>query len=169
MRANDAQPGADRLYPSRPIPGVGAAILVSPADAAVATLPPGLPDPWGVVLVKRRFEPLAGHWSLPGGLLELGETLVEGVAREMREETGLIVEVGDVLEVFDRIALDEDRRIRHHYVLVDYWCRPIGGGLQADSDVSDVRVVAPEALGDFGVSSLVEQVVSKAIAAVTRR
>src|SRR3954462_10224748 len=110
--------GADRRYPARPIPGVGAAILVTPRDRSVAGLPADLPDPWGVVLVKRRCEPMAGHWSLPGGLLDVGETLADGVAREMLEETGLIVGVGDVLEVFDRIALDDNPRVRHHYVLI---------------------------------------------------
>ena len=80
-----------------------------------------------VVLVKRRFEPLAGQWSLPGGRLELGETLEAGLAREMLEETGLEVEVGPVVDVFDRILLDPERKVRYHYVLIDYLCRPIGG------------------------------------------
>ena len=77
-----------------------------------------------VVLVKRRFEPLAGQWSLPGGRLELGETLEAGLAREMLEETGLEVEVGPVVDVFDRILLDPERKVRYHYVLIDYLCRP---------------------------------------------
>jgi 8-oxo-dGTP diphosphatase len=96
-----------RQYPQRPIVGVGAVILVN-AAAPVAGLPSPLPEPFGVVLVKRRFEPLAGHWSLPGGMLEIGETLVAGVAREILEETGLVVEVGAVIEVFDRITLDDE-------------------------------------------------------------
>jgi len=162
-------PGADRRYPARPIAGVGAAILVRPADADVVALPDSLPEPWGIVLVKRRFEPLAGHWSLPGGLLELGETLTAGVAREMEEETGLVVDVGEVLEVFDRISLDDDQRVQHHYVLVDYLCRPTAGSLRAASDVSEVRVVAPGDLAVYGVSPLVVQVVSKALAVVARR
>ena len=90
-----------------------------------------------VVLIKRRFEPLAGQWSLPGGTLELGETLEAGVAREIREETGLEIEVGPVVEVFDRILLDPDQRVRYHFVLIDYLCRPIGGRLEAGSDVAD--------------------------------
>ena len=77
-----------------------------------------------VVLIKRRFEPLAGQWSLPGGAVDVGETLVECVAREMLEETGLVVEVGPVVEVFDRIIRDDEGRVQFHYVLVDYLCRP---------------------------------------------
>ena len=80
-----------RQYPARPVVGVGAVILR---------------DGQGVI-VKRRYEPLAGRWSLPGGTLELGETLEAGVMREMREETGLDVDVGPVIEVFDRIMLDD--------------------------------------------------------------
>jgi ADP-ribose pyrophosphatase YjhB (NUDIX family) len=90
-----------------------------------------------VVLIKRRYEPLAGQWSLPGGTLELGETLAAAVAREMLEETGLEVEVGPVVEVFDRILMDIDDRVQYHFVLIDYLCRPIGGTLRAGSDVAD--------------------------------
>ena len=97
-----------RAYPDRPFVGVGAVIV----------------HQGRVVLIKRRFEPLAGQWSLPGGAVDVGETLVECVAREMLEETGLVVEVGPVVEVFDRIIHDGDGRVQFHYVLVDYLCRP---------------------------------------------
>lgn len=155
--------GADRRYPTRPIVGVGAAILVSPDDRAAVDLSGDVPEPWGVVLVKRRYEPMAGHWSLPGGLLEVGESLVAGVAREVLEETGLIVHVGAVLEVFERIARDHADRVRHHYVLIDYLCRPAGGRLDAASDVSEVRVVSPAGLAEYGVTPLIEDVVAKAL------
>src|SRR5262245_56851495 len=99
-----------RSYPERPVVGVGAVIVVSARDRmtidAAADGPPGP----GVVLVRRRFEPLAGEWSLPGGALEVGETLEAGVSREIAEETGLAVDVGPVIEVFDRIVLDAERR-----------------------------------------------------------
>ena len=103
---NPARPS--RQYPGQPIVGVGAVIV----------------QDGKVVLVKRRFEPLAGQWSLPGGRLELGETLEAGLAREMLEETGLEVQVGPVVDVFDRILLDPERKVRYHYVLIDYLCRP---------------------------------------------
>jgi ADP-ribose pyrophosphatase YjhB (NUDIX family)/ketosteroid isomerase-like protein len=119
---------SSRRYPERPIVGVGA-VVVSEGK---------------VVLIKRKYEPLAGQWSLPGGTLELGETLQVGVAREILEETGLEVEVGPVVDVFDRILLDPDRRVRYHFVLIDYLCRPTGGALSAGSDVADAVLVAPE-------------------------
>ena len=101
-----------RRYPERPVVGVGAVIV----------------QDGRVVLIKRRFEPLAGQWSLPGGTLELGETLEAGVAREIFEETGLEVEVGPVVEVFDRILLDPDQRVRYHFVLIDYLAVPSAAG-----------------------------------------
>jgi 8-oxo-dGTP diphosphatase len=152
----------DRRYPDRPIVGVGAVIFVDPVSPVIG-LPSSLPQPCGVVLVKRRFEPLAGQWSLPGGMLEVGETLEAGVAREMLEETGLVVAVGAVIEVFDRIMLDDSQRVRHHYVLVDYLCTPVGGSLQAASDASAVAIADPRALAAYAVTAKVEEVVSRAL------
>lgn len=125
-----------REYPERPIVGVGGVII----------------DGGRVVLIRRRFEPLAGEWSLPGGAVELGETLVAGAAREMREETGLEVAVGAVVEVFDRIILDHERKVRYHFVLVDYLCRPVGGTLQAGSDVDAARFTLPEELEQYALT-----------------
>lgn len=122
---------SDREYPVRPIVGVGAVILVSPAEARAI----GCAEPHGdhgVVLVKRLFEPLAGQWSVPGGTVEVGETLEAAVAREIVEETGLTVDVGPIVEVFDRIFRDEDSSVRYHFVLIDYVCRVTGGHLSRD-------------------------------------
>jgi 8-oxo-dGTP diphosphatase len=137
---------SSRLYPARPIVGVGGIIL----------------DGSRVVLIKRKYEPLANRWSLPGGSLEVGEHLEDGAARELREETGLIVEVGPVVEVFDRIQRDEDGRVRYHFVLVDYLCRPAGGRLEASDDVSDARWVE---VGDLPRYELTEKTVSVIVAA----
>ena len=136
-----------RQYPERPIVGVGAVIV----------------DGGKVVLVRRRFEPLAGQWSLPGGSLELGETLERGAAREALEETGLQVEVGPIVEVFDRIMLDEERRVRYHFVLVDYLCRPVGGVLQAGSDADDAVLVAPASLGAYDLTEKATAVIARAL------
>ena len=125
---------SSRAYPDRPFVGVGAVIV---------------DDAGRVLLVKRRFEPMAGQWSLPGGAVDVGETLQACVVREMLEETGLEVEVGPVIEVFDRIMHDVDGRVQYHYVLVDYVCRPIGGTLTAASDVADVAWVEASALAEF--------------------
>ena len=155
--------GAARRYPVRPLVGLGAAIVVRPEDRRLMGLPDDLPSTPGVVLVKRRFEPLAGHWSLPGGLLEVGETLMAGMAREILEETGLVVSVGPVLDVFDWIDLDDGGRVRHHYVLIDYVCRPVAGTLRAGSDVSDAVVAGLDRLDEYGVTSTVRDVVAKAL------
>ena len=135
-----------RQYPARPVVGVGAVIL---RDGQV-------------VIVKRRYEPLAGRWSLPGGTLELGETLEAGVIREMREETGLDVDVGPVIEVFDRIMLDEEKRVQYHFVLVDYLCWPSGGTLRAGSDVEDAIFVERDNLPPYDLTDKAQAVIARA-------
>jgi len=137
-----------RQYPSRPIVGVGAVVL---------------DDAGRVVLIRRRFEPLAGRWSLPGGTLELGETLEAGVAREILEETSLTIAVGPVIEVFDRIMLDETQRVRYHFVLVDYLCRIIGGELQARSDVDDAVFVNPDEMAQYELTSKATAVIMRGL------
>ncbi|MBI3050639.1 MAG: NUDIX hydrolase [Acidobacteria bacterium] len=136
-----------REYPERPIVGVGA-VIVRGGE---------------VLIVRRRYEPLAGRWSLPGGTLELGETLEAGVAREMLEETGLEVEVGPVIEVFDRILLDETRRVRYHFVLVDYLCWPVGGELRPGSDVDRAVFVRPADLGPYDLTAKARAVIDRAL------
>jgi ADP-ribose pyrophosphatase YjhB (NUDIX family) len=144
--ADAAAPLSARHYPSRPIAGVGAVIVM--ADRRV-------------VLVKRTREPLAGQWSLPGGTLELGETLEAGTAREVLEETGLVVDVGPVVDVFDRILVDDDNRVRYHFVLIDYLCRPRGGTLAAGSDVSDVVAADPGDLDRYLIADKARDVIKK--------
>lgn len=113
-----------REFPLAPLVGVGAVIV----------------DRGRVLLARRGHAPLKGHWTLPGGALELGETLLEGVVREVREETGLIVEPVELAELLDRIHRSDDR-IQFHYVIADYLCRVTGGALQASSDADAVRWV----------------------------
>ena len=136
-----------REYPDRPIVGVGAVIM----------------HEGKVVLIKRRYEPLKGQWSLPGGGVEVGETLEAAVAREMLEETGLVVEVGPVIEVFDRIVRDDDERVRYHFVLVDYLCWPVSGDLQAGSDVDEAEWVSPAALAPYGLTTKATAVIERAV------
>jgi ADP-ribose pyrophosphatase YjhB (NUDIX family) len=116
-----------------------------------------------IVLIRRRYEPLAGRWSLPGGMLELGETLEAGAAREILEETGLAVAVGPVIEVFDRIMLDDEQRVRYHFVLVDYLCRPTGGTLAAGSDVDAAVFADPADLAAFGLTEKATAVITRAL------
>lgn len=113
-----------REFPSAPLMGVGAVVVMEGR----------------VLLVRRGNEPLKGHWSLPGGLLELGESLTDGVIREVREETGLTVEPVELIELLDRIYR-EGERVRYHYVIADYLCRVAGGALRAASDADAVRWV----------------------------
>src|ERR1700733_5115749 len=111
-----------REYPERPVVGVGGVVI------AVGR----------ALLIRRGPPPLDGQWSIPGGTLELGETLRDGVKRELGEETGIEVRVLDLIEVFDRISPDEEGRWKYHFVIVDYLCEAIGGTARAASDASDV-------------------------------
>jgi len=114
----------DREFPSAPLVGVGAVIVQNAR----------------VLLVRRGTEPLKGHWTLPGGMLELGEALTAGTVREVREETGLDVEPIELIELLDRVHR-EGERVRYHYVIADYLCRVTGGELRAASDADAVRWV----------------------------
>ena len=136
-----------RRYPDRPYVGVGAVIVANGK----------------VLIVKRKYDPLAGQWSLPGGGVELGETLEDSVVREMREETGLEIEVGPVIEVFDRITRDEKGDVRYHFVLVDYLCWPVGGELRASSDVADARFVDPAELPAYHLTVKANEVIARAL------
>jgi len=139
-------PPSGREYPARPIVGVGGVVFVNGR----------------VLLIRRRFEPLAGRWSLPGGALEVGETLAEGLAREMKEETGLDVLVGPVVDVFDRITRDDRGRARYHYVLVDFLCTAREGDPVAGSDVAEVVFADPEDLACYDLTPKTLEVIARA-------
>jgi len=134
-----------REFPERPVVGVGAVVI----------------DGSRVLLVRRANEPLKGEWSLPGGAVEIGETLEVAVAREVREETGLQVDVGPIVDVLDRIRFDPDGRARYHYVLVDFICKPNSGTLACASDAEDVVWVPLVELMDYGVASATVSVIQK--------
>jgi 8-oxo-dGTP diphosphatase len=112
-----------REFPEQPIIGVGAIIIEGDR----------------VLLVKRAHPPIAGQWSIPGGALEIGELVREAAIREAREETGLIVEPGELLGVFDRVLRNAEQRVQYHYVLIDFLCKPVGGELSAASDAAEAR------------------------------
>jgi 8-oxo-dGTP diphosphatase len=153
-----------RDYPDRPIIGVGAVII----------------EDGRVLVVKRATEPLKGQWSIPGGAVELGETLREAASREAREETGLIIEAGEVLEVFDSIYRDAGGRTQYHYVLVDFLCRRLPhpnepksgslgfptsrGELRAATDVSEARWITLDELPGLQMTQTAERVIRKALA-----
>ena len=135
-----------REYPDRPIAGVGAVIIRSDR----------------VVLARRARPPLLGHWSLPGGVVELGETLRSAAEREALEETGLTVKAGEVLEVLDRIIPGESGRPKYHYVLVDFLCAYLGGELLAGGDVAEVAWAKENEIGSYGLEEPALAVIHKA-------
>lgn len=143
-----------REYPDAPIAAVGAVIVRER---------PGLGQQ--VLLIRRGQEPLKGEWSLPGGAVELGETLEEGICREVLEETDLVVETVDVVQAFDRISRDPEGRVRYHYVLIDFLCRVKAGAEAPESivcatDALEARWAGP---GDLdGLTPLTVEVVHKA-------
>ncbi len=137
-----------REYPERPLVGVGAVIVEGER----------------VVLVRRAAEPMAGQWSIPGGLLELGETMRAGAVREAREETGLQVEAGEVLEVLDRIVPDGHGKPRYHYVLIDFLCRRVEGELRAGGDAAEARWAKESELQSLGVAEAAVRVIRKGLA-----
>jgi mutator protein MutT len=132
-----------REYPEHPLVGVGAVIVEGDR----------------VVLVRRAAQPMAGEWSIPGGLLELGETMRLGAEREALEETGLQVEAGEVLGVLDRILPDASGKLRFHYVLIDFLCRRVAGELRAGGDAAEARWVREAELQSLGVAEAAVKVI----------
>jgi len=148
---------SSREFPERPIVGVGGITI------------DGIGDEARVLLVRRASEPLKGQWSIPGGAVELGESLQQAVARELMEETGIAVEVGEAIEILDRVLRLPDGRVQYHYILIDYSCRPLGEARDREasdpkpsSDASDARWVARQELGKYGLRPDTLAVIEKA-------
>jgi 8-oxo-dGTP diphosphatase len=138
-----------REFPELPLVGVGAIIIQGDR----------------VLLVKRAHPPIQGQWSIPGGVLEVGEMVREAAIREAREETGLIVEPGELLGVYDRILRDPENRVQYHYVLIDFLCRPTGGELLAASDAADVRWFKRAELHSLQLAEDTQEVITKGFGA----
>lgn len=134
-----------REFPEVPLVGVGSIIIENDR----------------VVLVKRAHPPIQGQWSIPGGVLEVGEMVREAAIREAREETGLIVEPDELLGVFDRILRDAEKRVQYHYVLIDFLCRRVGGELVAASDAAEVRWFTREELPALNLAEDTLEVIHK--------
>jgi ADP-ribose pyrophosphatase YjhB (NUDIX family) len=144
-----------REYPERPVVGVGGVVI---RDGRA-------------LLVRRGAEPLRGQWSIPGGTLELGETIAEGVARELREETGLDVRVLDLIEVFERIfpGPGTNSRPQYHYVILDYLCEAPEGAPRPGSDVTDVAFAAEDELPRYALTPTATRVLRRAFAMARAR
>jgi 8-oxo-dGTP diphosphatase len=134
-----------REYPDNPLVGVGAVIVQNNS----------------ALLIRRGNAPLLGEWSLPGGVLECGETLRDATIREAREETGLTVETGELLGVYERIIRSEDGLVRYHYVLIDFLCRVVRGDLQSGSDAADVRWFTRDELDGLNLPHDTRDVIEK--------
>ena len=135
-----------REYPERPVVGVGGVII---ADERT-------------LLIRRGNAPLKGEWSIPGGTLEVGETIAEGVRRELAEETGIEVRVVELIEVFERIFSDGDGRAKYHFVILDYLCEAASGRARAGSDVTDVAWAAEPELEQYLLTPTATRVIKKA-------
>ena len=141
-----------REFPEIPLVGIGAIII---EDARV-------------LLVKRAHPPIQGQWSIPGGVLEVGELVREAAVREAREETGLIVEPGELLGVYDRVLRNEEKRVQYHYVLIDFLCRRLGGELMAASDAAEVRWFTRDELPSLKLAEDTDDVIRKGFAKLSR-
>jgi 8-oxo-dGTP diphosphatase len=134
-----------REFPEMPLVGVGSIIIEGDR----------------VLLVKRAHPPIQGQWSIPGGVLEVGEMVREAAVREAQEETGLRVEAGELLGVYDRILRDPERRVQYHYVLIDFLCRRVGGELIAASDAAEVRWFTRQELSGLNLPEDTQDVIRK--------
>lgn len=141
-----------REYPTRPILGVG--VVVQKDDC--------------ILLVQRGQEPGRGMWSLPGGGVELGERLEDAARREVQEECGIDIDLGEVIQAFDLILRDDAGRVQYHYVIVDLSSHYLSGELRSASDVMDARWVAVEELGRFSLAPKTLEIVGKAVAKENR-
>jgi 8-oxo-dGTP diphosphatase len=144
-----------REYPERPIIGVGGVVIANER----------------ALLIRRANPPLQGQWSIPGGTLEVGETLAEGVRRELAEETGIDVRVLEIIEVFERISAGRDGRGRaqYHFVILDDLCELVGGEARAASDVTDVAWCPESELEKYSLTPTATRVIRKAFQIARQR
>jgi mutator protein MutT len=122
-----------------------------------------------VLLIRRGSAPLEGEWSIPGGMLEIGETILEGVQRELLEETAIEVRVLDLIEVFERVTRDDEGRLKYHFVILDYLCEVVRGEAQAGSDVTDVAWARENELNGYSLTPTATRVIQKAFEIARRR
>jgi 8-oxo-dGTP diphosphatase len=135
-----------REYPERPMVGVGGVVIRDQR----------------ALLIRRGSAPLEGEWSIPGGMLEIGETIFEGVQRELLEETAIEVKVLDLIEVFERLTRDEAGKLKYHFVILDYLCEAVRGEARAGSDVTEVAWAREAELNGYSLTPTATRVIQKA-------
>lgn len=148
--ASSGGAGLSRTYPDRPIVAVGAAVC------------------WAerVLVVQRGREPSLGRWTLPGGAVDLGERMRDAAAREVCEECGIEIEVGDVVGVLDNIVLDEDGAVRYHYAIVDFAARYVSGQLAPNEELTGAAWITPAQFGEYNVAPKAQAVLRQALRVV---
>ena len=155
MSSNDVN-GPDatgREYPQRPIIAVGGVVIHDER----------------ALLIRRGQPPLEGRWSIPGGILEIGETITSAIERELKEETGISVRVLGLLEIYEKVLRDSDNRAQYHFIILDYMCEFVEGEAEAAGDVTDAAWVREEDLEKLQLTSAALRVVKKAFAFASRR
>jgi 8-oxo-dGTP diphosphatase len=148
-----AERSEERTYPERPIVAVGGVVIHESR----------------VLLIRRGKPPLEGRWSIPGGLLEVGETIAKGVERELMEETGVKARVVDLIEIYEKVLRDEDDEPQYHFVILDYVCEFVEGIAQAGGDAAEVVWASEEQLDSLALTGAASRVIRKAFTAVRGR
>lgn len=142
-----------REYPERPIVAVGGVVIYDSR----------------VLLIRRGQPPLEGRWSIPGGILEIGETIAEGIERELREETSVHVRVGELIEICEKVLRDEQNAPQYHFVILDYACEFLEGTARAGGDVTEVLWASEQQLESLALTTAAKRVIRKAFSAVRTR
>jgi 8-oxo-dGTP diphosphatase len=148
-----AETSEQRTYPERPIVAVGGVVIHESR----------------VLLIRRGKPPLEGRWSIPGGLLEVGETIAQGIERELGEETAVRVRVLELIEIYEKVLRDEEDQPRYHFVILDYLCAFVGGSARAGGDAAEVVWASEQQLDSLALTGAASQVIGKAFAAVRGR
>lgn len=142
-----------RAYPDRPIVAVGGVVI---HDSRV-------------LLIRRGQPPFEGRWSIPGGILEIGETIALGIERELKEETDVRVRAGDLIEIYEKVVRDEQNKPQYHFVILDYACEFVEGTARASGDVTDAAWVSEQELDALALTTAAKRVIRKAFSRVQSR
>lgn len=148
-----SQSAETRKYPERPILAVGGVVV----------------HEGRVLLIRRGQPPMEGRWSIPGGIVELGEVIADAVARELKEETGVCVRVLDLIEIYEKVARDEAGAAQYHFVILDYQCEFVEGAAIAGGDVTEIAWATEQQMESLGLTAAAKRVIQKAFSGARGR